>query len=100
MAQDYENDKVQDIGEIYKNISTIENLDDKLIMRLYENPEGIPLEDFKFKQAPMPNQYFILKGNSSSALAHYDPESELYQPGAETENLWHRSEKCRTDLCH
>ena len=75
MAQDYENDKVQDIGEIYKNISTIENLDDKLIMRLYENPEGIPLEDFKFRQVPFPNQYFILKGNSSSALAHYDPES-------------------------
>jgi len=75
MAQDYENDKVQDIDEIYKNISTLENLDDKLIMRLYENPEGIPLEDFRFKQVPMPNQYFILKGNSSSALAHYDPES-------------------------
>jgi PhoH-like ATPase len=75
MAQDYENDKVQDIGEIYKNISTIENLDDKLIMKLYENPEGIPLEDFKFRQIPFPNQYFILKGNSSSALAHYDPES-------------------------
>ncbi|MBP1669707.1 MAG: phosphate starvation-inducible protein PhoH [Bacteroidetes bacterium] len=75
MAQDYENDKVQDIGEIYKNISTIENLDDKLIMRLYENPEGIPLEDFKFRQIPFPNQYFILKGNSSSALSHYDPES-------------------------
>jgi PhoH-like ATPase len=44
-------------------------------MRLYENPEGIPLEDFRFKQTPMPNQYFILKGNASSALAHYDPES-------------------------
>ena len=77
MAQDYENDKVQDIGEIYKNIATIENLDDKLIMRLYENPEGIAVEDFRFKKEPIANQYFILKGNSSSALAHYDPETKL-----------------------
>lgn len=76
MAQDYENDKVQDIGEIYKNVATLENLDDKLIMRLYENPEGIQLEDFKFKQEPIANQYFILKGGSSSALAHYDPETK------------------------
>jgi len=77
MAQDYENDKVQDIGEIYKNIATIANLDDKLIMRLYENPEGIAVEDFRFKKEPIANQYFILKGNSSSALAHYDPETKL-----------------------
>ncbi len=77
MAQDYENDKVQDIGEIYKNISTLENLDDKLIKVLYDNPEGIPLEDFRFKKEPIANQYFILKGNSSSALAHYDPELKL-----------------------
>ncbi len=77
MAQDYESDKVQDIGEIYKNISIIENIDDKVIMKLYENPEGIPLEEFKIKSEPLANQYFILKGNSSSALAHYDPELKL-----------------------
>lgn len=77
MAQDYESDKVRDIGEIYKNITIIENIDDKIIMKLYENPEGIPLEDFKIKTEPIANQYFILKGNSSSALAHYDPELKL-----------------------
>ncbi len=77
MAQDYESDKVRDIGEIYKNITILENIDDKIIMKLYENPEGIPLEDFKIKTEPIANQYFILKGNSSSALAHYDPELKL-----------------------
>ncbi len=77
MAQDYESDKVRDIGEIYKNITILENIDDKIIMKLYENPEGIPLEDFKIKSEPIANQYFIIKGNSSSALAHYDPELKL-----------------------
>jgi len=77
MAQDYESDKVRDIGEIYKNITILENIDDKIIMKLFDNPEGIPLEDFKIKSEPIANQYFIIKGNSSSALAHYDPELKL-----------------------
>jgi PhoH-like ATPase len=68
MAQDYENDKVRNIDEIYKSVSTIENLD---------NPDGIPLSDFKLPVAPVANQYFIFKGSNSSALAHYDPKTSM-----------------------
>ncbi|MBN2610220.1 MAG: PhoH family protein [Bacteroidales bacterium] len=73
MAQDYESDKVANIAELYKNIATIEDVDDALINKLYEVTEGIPVKKFKLDGKILPNQYFILKGNSSSALVHYDP---------------------------
>lgn len=77
MAADYENDKVRNIDEIYKSVSSIENLDDQLIMKMYESNEGIPAGDFKLPVKPAPNQYFIFKGNTSSALAHYNPKSGM-----------------------
>jgi PhoH-like ATPase len=73
MAADYESDKVQNIEEIYKGISTIENFDDEKVDKLYSETEVIPVEIFNFKPEPKPNQYYILKGNRSSGLAHYDP---------------------------
>lgn len=77
MAQDYESDKVADIAELYKNITTIEEVDDSLITKLYELPEGLPVKKFKLDGKPLPNQYFILKGNSSSALVHFDPVNNM-----------------------
>jgi PhoH-like ATPase len=77
MAQDYENDKVRNIDEIYKSVSTIDSLDDRLIMKMYDNPDGIPVADFKLPVAPVANQYFIFKGSNSSALAHFDPKTGM-----------------------
>src|SRR5512145_190607 len=77
MAQDYENDKVLNIDEIYRSVSTIENLDDQVIMRMYESPEGIPVADFRLPVTPCANQYFIFKGNTSSALAHFNQKTGL-----------------------
>jgi len=77
MAQDYENDKVTNIDEIYRSVSTLDNLDDQLIMKMYESSEGIPVKDFKLPVVPGANQYFIFKGNTSSALAHYNSKTGL-----------------------
>jgi PhoH-like ATPase len=77
MAQDYENDKVRNIDEIYKSVCTLDNLDDQLIMKMYESPEGIPVSDFKLPVKPSANQYFIFKGNTSSALAHFNPKTGM-----------------------
>jgi PhoH-like ATPase len=77
MAQDYETDKVRNIDEIYKSVSTLENLDDRLIMKMYDNLDGIPVGDFKLPLKPIANQYFIFKGGNSSALAHYDPKTSM-----------------------
>ncbi|NMB72904.1 MAG: ribonuclease, partial [Bacteroidales bacterium] len=38
--------------------------------------QGIPVAEFKFREPPVAHQYFILKNNSHSVLAHYDPYSK------------------------
>ncbi len=75
LSQDYENDKISSIADIYKNVSVIENIDSKIISELYDTSEGIPFENFKIDLVPIPNQYFILKSNSPSALVHFDPNT-------------------------
>jgi PhoH-like ATPase len=77
MASDYENDKVQNIDELYKAIYTLENIDDSLISMIYDNAEGIPIEQFRIDPEPVPNQYFILKGGHSSALVHFEPQKKV-----------------------
>lgn len=72
MAADYETDKVQNIEEIYKGINTLENVSDDLISQVYEETEGLAFENVETEIDPKPNQYFILKGNRSSALVHYE----------------------------
>lgn len=72
-AEDYENDKVQNLDQVNSVVQTIEGFDSKLISRIYEEPVGVPVEEFKFKQKPHAHQYFILKNTKSSVLAHYNP---------------------------
>jgi len=77
MAQDYESDKIQSVDLLFKETLKIENVDDSLINKLYEDPEGVPVEEFHFDETIVPHQYFILKRNNSSSggLAHFNPET-------------------------
>lgn len=77
LAQDYKNDQIQDLEKIHKDIETVENIDDQLISKFYEKHEGIPVDEFNLN--PLPHQYFILRGQKSSALAHYDPIKKVLQ---------------------
>jgi PhoH-like ATPase len=73
MAQDYQTGKVRNIEGIEKSIEVIEGIQDSLISKLYKDEDGIPIEDFDFDKRPLAHQYMILKGETSSALAHFDP---------------------------
>jgi len=77
MAQDYQNDKVANIDELYKGIKVLEGVDHELINKLYEVPEGIPAEDFKIESETKGHQFYIMKNNNASALAHYNPVNKL-----------------------
>jgi PhoH-like ATPase len=77
MAQDYENDKVQNIDELNKNILTLEGVDNQIISKLYEQPEGVDRDEFKMKGKLEGHHYFILKSDKASALAHYDPFNKV-----------------------
>ncbi len=73
-AQDYLSDKVQDIDILKKETEIISNIDDSNIQQMYEKHEGISVKELKIK--PFPNQFFIIKGNKSSALGRYDKSTE------------------------
>ncbi len=77
MAQDYETDKVHNIDDLNKNIITLDNVNSELISRLYEKMEGVPSNEFNFGFELYGHQYFILRSEKSSVLAHYDPLSKV-----------------------
>jgi PhoH-like ATPase len=77
MAQDYENDKVSNIDDLYKGIETLVDIDSDKIDRLYNQPEGIPIEEMGLADIPDGHHFYILKNNGSSALAHLNPVNKM-----------------------
>jgi PhoH-like ATPase len=73
MAQDYQNDKVANIDDLYKGITVMEGVEQQLISKLYESPEGVSAGEFRFDKDLKGHQFYIMKNNGSSALAHYNP---------------------------
>ncbi len=72
-AQDYETDKVSNLDDLYRTLTTLENQDSELISRLYGEKEGVPVKDFKLEIKPFAHEYYIMKSEKSSVLTHYDP---------------------------
>ena len=77
MAQDYQNDKVANIDDLYKGIQVLEGVDHGLINKLYEIPEGISASEFNFDPNLKGHQFYIMKNNGASALAHYCPSTRM-----------------------
>ena len=77
MAQDYHNDMVQNIDDIYEGVQVSEAIDPDAISRLYEDYSGLPAKEFGIKSAPSAHQYFIFRNDSISALAHFDPFNKV-----------------------
>ncbi len=77
MAQDYHNDMVQNIDDIYENVKSSDVTDDMVISDMYESMEGVPVERFGLGKPPLAHQYFIFRNNSKSGLGHYDPFNKM-----------------------
>jgi PhoH-like ATPase len=77
MAQDYHNDMVQNIDDIYENVKSSDVMDDMVISDMYESMEGVPVERFGLGKPPLAHQYFIFRNNSKSGLGHYDPFNKM-----------------------
>lgn len=73
MSQDYENDKVRNIDDIYKGIDVVEDVSKDAIGKLYQQFEGVAAREFGIKRDIIAHQYFIFKNDNISALAHFDP---------------------------
>ena len=77
IAQDYENDKVADIDDLYKGITVMDGVDQGLISKLYEVPDGVSSNEFKLQNDLKGHQFYIMKNNGSSALSHYNPATKM-----------------------
>lgn len=76
-AEDYKTGQVTDQNVLDKNIRVLDNLDDKLIDRLY-NQGTLPKADLALDFEPEANECFIFKGNSASVLVRYSRRTELF----------------------
>jgi PhoH-like ATPase len=76
IAQDYENDKVANIDDLYKGIRILDGVSQESISKLYEIPDGVSSSEFSLEPNLTGHQFFIMKNNGSSALAHYNPANK------------------------
>ncbi len=76
-AQDYTSDHVRDIHRLYSGKRITENIAGSAIDRLYQSPNEIGVSELPIEQPLLPNEYLILKNNRKSALATYDPGSQM-----------------------
>jgi PhoH-like ATPase len=75
LAEDYETGKIENIDELYKGKNLVEGMDGQFIDRLYK--EGaVPLADLERGLDPHPNQFFIMRNGTRSALTTYIKATE------------------------
>jgi PhoH-like ATPase len=71
-AEDYKSDQVSNTDVFEKSITVFENFDTVLIDKLYENGSFSPEEEnWEYKSEA--NECYIMRANSSSVLARFDP---------------------------
>lgn len=75
-AEDYETDKVKNIDILDKGVQVYDNFPIQVIEALYER-KAVPRKEFPLSEELPANQYFILKNDSHSILAYFDPFEEL-----------------------
>ncbi len=78
-AEDYTTDRVKSIEELYSGKSVIENVDDDLLVKLFQPPYQVPAKPFIkiLNGEALPNKYYILRNTNRSVLAHLDQNKEF-----------------------
>lgn len=77
-AEDYETGKIKNIDELYTGKRVIEDCPIQIIDGLFQNG-SIRLEEMKLELEPHPNEYFILRNQSRSALAYYCYQDKTFK---------------------
>ncbi len=77
MAQDYKNDHVSNVQQLYTGTRVEENIEPELIDKMYTPPYEFPASELSIEKKLLPNEYLILRGERKSALAVHDDEAGL-----------------------
>ncbi len=77
-AEDYKAGKIEDTNIVDKQADILKQLTADNIDKLYVTPKGLSPVDLGFTESdyPQSNEYFILKCDTSSALAYYDKNTD------------------------
>lgn len=77
-AEDYTTDRVKSIEELYSGKSIIENVNDELLIKLFQPPYQVVAKPFlkQLNGEALPNKYYILRNTNRSVLAHLDQNLE------------------------
>ena len=78
IAQDYQNDMVQNIADIYRSVDVIEDAKPESINKLYHQTEGVPPKELGIKKEPVAHSYYIIRNDNARALVHYDPFNKVF----------------------
>lgn len=76
-AEDFETGKVKNVDELYTGKSELILKDNTVIEQLYEKGSAKPSQ--AGLKNPFPNHYYIIKSDSSSVLAYYNPNTNLLE---------------------
>lgn len=74
IAEDFENDKLQDLHVIEEGIRVIEDVDSAIINKMYGKTHDIAIkpEDIGIA-SPKTHEYLILRSDKSSVISYYNP---------------------------
>ncbi len=78
-AQDYHNDKVESFEKLYKGKRLIEGIPSEVVDLFFENHGEVPAEKVPQVEKPIPNEYFILRNGSKSALTMYSEHAHAFR---------------------
>ena len=73
LAADYETGKVQNLDQLYRKVETIENVNDEIINGMYNGQRTVPVDELELEVEPKGQEFYILKGQNTSALARFNP---------------------------
>ena len=79
LAQDYTTDKVESEDKIYTGQRLVENVTTDTIDTLFSKPFEVKGDDIPEIETPVPNENFILRNGTKSALATYDSFDDQYR---------------------
>ncbi len=74
-AQDYKNDQIKNLTELYTGHRTVENVDEGIFTRLHSNPYQVNPSELPTNHFH-PNEFIILRNGKQSALGTYDAEHQ------------------------
>ena len=79
IAQDWENDKVESHESLYTGKRVVQHMPTATVDRFYAAPGTVPAEEVPEVVDPIPNENFILRNGSKSALACYLPGPRAFR---------------------